>query len=136
MSKAMASDIMNPNFGVPQDDPWTRLAVAVVRQACLDYHKDCRKAKKLPARPLRRHSGVREEMTDLEYDLWLESQEKDRENRKQRELEFFHSEYCKVLLRQADNELIDRIIERIEQKRDAGLPLIDQRERNNADDFI
>jgi len=136
MSKAMASDIMNPNFGVPQDDPWTRLAVAVVRQACLDYHKDCRKAKKLPARPIRRHGGIREEMTDLEYDLWLESQEKDRENRKQRELEFFHSEYCKVLLRQADDELIDRIIARIEQKRDAELPLIDQRERNNADDFI
>lgn len=136
MSKSMASDIMNPNFGVPQDDPWARLAVAVVRQACLDYHKDCRKPKKPPARPLRRHNGVREEMTDLEYERWLEQQEKDRKNRKQRELEFFHSEYCKVLLRQADDELIDRIIARIEEKRDAGLPLFDQREQNNIDELI
>ena len=136
MGNSFASDIMNPDYGVPQDNPWSKLAVAVVRQACLDYHKDCRKPKKLPARPMRKRNGVLEEMTDLEYEMWLERQEKDRENRKQRELEFFHSEYCKVLLRQADDELIDRIIARIEQKRDAGLPLIDQRERNNADDFI
>ena len=136
MGKSFASDIMNPNFGVPQDDPWARLAVAVVRQACLDYYKDCRKPKKLPARPVRKHNGVLREMTDLEYEMWLKQQEKDRENRKQRELEFFHSEYCKVLLRQADDELIDRIIAKIEEKRDAGLPLFDQREQKNMDDLI
>lgn len=136
MGNTFASDIMNPDYGVPQDNPWSRLAVAVVRQACLDYHKDCRKPKKLPARPMRKHNGVLEEMTDLEYEMWLERQEKDRENRKQRVLEFFHSEYCKVLLRQADDELIDRIIAKIEEKRDAGLPLFDQREQRNMDDLI
>ena len=137
MGKSFASDIMNPNFGVPQDDPWSRLGVAIVKQACLDYHKDCRMFKKLPARPVKKFKGKPpERMTDHEYHLWLVNQVKSRQIRKQRELDFFHSQECLLYLGLPDFETIDRIIAKIEEKRDAGLPLFDQREQRNMDDLI
>lgn len=136
-NKTAASDILNPNYGTRPNDPWARLGIAIVRQACLDYHKDCRMFKKLPARPVKKIKGKPpEKMTDHEYHLWLVKQVKDRQIRRQRELDFFHSEDCLLYLGQADYELIDRIIAKIEEKRDAGLPLYDKCEQKIIDELI
>lgn len=137
MSKNVASDLLNPNYGARPDDPWARLGIAIVKQACLDYHKDCRMFKKLPARPVKKVKGKPpEKMTDHEYHLWLVNQVKSRQFRKKRELEFFYSKTCLLYLGQADFKLVDEIIAKIEEKRDAGLPLYDQREQKNMDDLI
>jgi len=69
--------------------------------------------------------------------------EKDREIRRQAELEFFHSGWYLILSSQTDFDLIDRVLRKIEEKREMGLPLyeqsfdlMDEKESNYGDSSI
>lgn len=121
--------------GRKYEDCWTRLGIAVIKQACMDYHKDCRPFKKLPKRPYKKADGKKSDlMTDHEYHEWLVTQVKDRRARKERLNEFFHSEWYLILSGQDDFELADKILKAIEKRRDDGLPLFDRREQIDIDE--
>lgn len=122
--------------GRKYEDCWVRLGIAVIKQACMDYYKDCRPFKKLPKRPYKKPNGKKGDlMNDHEYHEWLISQVKDRRARKQRLIDFFHSEWYLILSGQDDFELADKMISVIEKRRDEGLPLFDRRERLDMDDI-
>lgn len=112
---------------------YERLATAIIKQACMDFYRDCDCPDKPRKRPHKKINGKRGElMTDIEFAEWLEDLEKDRLARRREELNFFHSEWYLILSRHNDFDLIDTIIREIERKRESGLPLFDPCEKTLA----
>lgn len=108
------------------------LREAIVRQACLDYYRDCVPPEKNPPVPrievcdkkgkyLRDKNGkiIRKLMPEWQYKEYLERREVQRKGRKQEELRFFHSDWYKQLCGIDAKALIAQI----EYKRKRGIPL-------------
>lgn len=126
-SKNYIYDAGRDMVGRPRaDDGWSRLAAAVLRQAFADYYKDCIPLSRVPKRPLRRTRGRMDKHINDCPEYQRRGMEKDREIRRQAELDFFHSDWYLILSTQTDFELVDKVLRKIEEKREMGLPLYEQ----------
>lgn len=116
-----------------QDDCWTRLATAIIRQAYSDYYKDCIPYSQIKCNPKGRGRWSK---TENEPSYWRTQRETDRELRKQEEIAFFHSDWFATLSTMRDLTIIKDILNKIEEKRENGYPLFDRTDMDEEEKEI
>lgn len=124
------------------DEGVENLVFGIIRRALIDYYNTCMIRKKLPKRPktdeCKRGKKVgKRPMTDHEFHMWLVTREMDRRRLKADALAFLYSDWYRTLTgKKYDNTSeIDKLIAVIEEKRRLGVPLFEDEENEESEDY-